>query len=238
MERYRERDLGILTAIGEGHPLTQRALAQRLGVALGLTNLYLKRLASKGLIKITEFPRKPSARKRLRYVLTPKGLLEKSRLTYEYMSYSLAIYRRTRETLREALGHLLHGQGLKRIAFYHTGEAAELAYVTLKELGLEPVAVLMAPILDLALGAPAGAAGGDAAAGLSLRNLGAAVSGWLSITSVEDRFRAIIVLCAVYVGAGFLKGWIDFGSYLLALWIRVRAAAALQRDLFRHLLGL
>src|SRR5438876_11307233 len=141
MERYRERDLEILTAIEEGRPLTQRVLAQRLGVALGLTNLYLKRLASKGLIKITEFPRKPSARKRLRYVLTPKGLLEKSRLTYEYMSYSLGIYRRTRETLREALGHLPHGQGLKRIAFYHTGEAAELAYVTLKEFGLEPVAV-------------------------------------------------------------------------------------------------
>jgi DNA-binding MarR family transcriptional regulator len=141
MERYRERDLEILTAIGEERPLTQRALAQRLGVALGLTNLYIKRLAGKGLIKISEFPRKPSARKRLRYVLTPKGLLEKSRLTYEYMSYSLGIYRRTRATLREALGHLLHGQGWKRIAFYHTGEAAELAYVTLKEFGLEPVAV-------------------------------------------------------------------------------------------------
>src|SRR6266704_1517979 len=139
MERYQERDLEILTAIGEGHPLTQRALAQRLGVALGLTNLYLKRLAKKGFIKITEFPRKPYARKRLRYILTPKGLLEKSRLTYDYMSYSLGIYRRTRETLREALGHLQR-QGLKRIAFYRTGEAAELAYVTLKEFGLEPVA--------------------------------------------------------------------------------------------------
>ncbi len=140
MERYQERDLEILTAIDEGRPLTQRALAKRLGVALGLTNLYLKRLATKGLIKITDFPRKPYARKRLRYILTPKGLLEKSRLTYEYMSYSLGIYRRTRETLREALGHL-DGQGLKRIAFYRTGEAAELAYVTLKEFGLEPVAV-------------------------------------------------------------------------------------------------
>ena len=139
MERYRERDLEILTAIEEGRPLTQRALAERLGVALGLTNLYLKRLAKKGLIKITEFPRKPYARKRLRYILTPKGLLEKSRLTYDYMIYSLGIYRRTRETLREALGHL-NGQGLKRIAFYRTGEAAELAYVTLKEFGLEPVA--------------------------------------------------------------------------------------------------
>src|SRR6058998_3330168 len=115
MERRVERELEILTAIAEGDSTTQRALAARLGVALGLTNLYLKRLAKKGFIKITEFPRKPAARKRLRYVLTPKGLLEKSRLTYDYMSYSLGIYRRTRETLREALGHLLHGQGLKRI---------------------------------------------------------------------------------------------------------------------------
>jgi DNA-binding MarR family transcriptional regulator len=140
MERHQERDLEILTAIGEGRPLTQRALAQRLGVALGLTNLYLKRLAKKGLIKITEFPRKPSARKRLRYVVTPKGLLEKTRLTYDYMTYSLGVYRRTRGTLRDTLSHL-PGDGTKRVVLYGVGEAAELAYVTLKELGLEPVGV-------------------------------------------------------------------------------------------------
>jgi len=140
MERHQERDLEILTAIGEGRPITQRALAQRLGVALGLTNLYLKRLARKGLIKVTEFSSKPSARKRLRYVLTPRGLMEKTRLTYDYMTYSLSIYRRTRETLRETLRHL-PGDGAKRVALYGVGEAAELAYVTLKELGLEPVGV-------------------------------------------------------------------------------------------------
>ena len=140
MKRHQERNLEILTAIGEGRPLTQRALAQRLGVALGLTNLYLKRLAKKGFIKITEFPRKPHARKRLRYIVTPKGLLEKSRLTYDYMSYSLGIYRRTRETLRDTLSHL-PGNGTKRVVLYGVGEAAELAYVTLKELGLEPIGV-------------------------------------------------------------------------------------------------
>ena len=64
MPRDHERNLEILTAIGEGRPLTQRALAERLGVALGLTNLYLKRLATKGYIKIVDFPRKPAARKR------------------------------------------------------------------------------------------------------------------------------------------------------------------------------
>jgi len=101
--------------------------------------------------------------------------------------------------------------------------------------------VLMAPILDLALGAPVGSAAGagtTAGEGLTLRNLGAAFFQWLGIHSVDDRFRAILVLCAVYVGAGLLKGSIDFGNFLLALWIRVRATAALQTDLFRHLLGL
>lgn len=140
MERHSQRDLEILTAIGEGRPLTQRDLAQRLGVALGLTNLYLKRLAKKGYIKIVEFPRKPSARKRLRYLLTPKGITEKTQLTYEHVTYSLNLYRRARQTLRESLSLLLEN-GIKRVALYGTGEAAELAYLTLKEFGLEPVGV-------------------------------------------------------------------------------------------------
>src|SRR2546428_633119 len=140
MKPNRARDLEILTAIGEGAPLTQRALSERLGVALGLTNLYLKRLAKKGYIKIVEFPRKPAARKRLRYLLTPKGITEKARLTYEHVTYSLNLYRRARQTLRGFLG-LLPASGIKRIALYGTGEAAELAYLTLKESGLEPIGV-------------------------------------------------------------------------------------------------
>jgi DNA-binding MarR family transcriptional regulator len=135
-----EREPEILAAIEEGAPLTQRALAERLGVALGLTNLYLKRLARKGYIKIVEFPSKPAARKRLRYLLTAKGIAEKSRLTYEHMSYSLNLYRRTRQTLRESLS-LLPQNGVKRIALYGTGEAAELAYLTLREAGIEPVGI-------------------------------------------------------------------------------------------------
>ena len=140
MPREHERNLEILTAIGEGEHLTQRALAQRLGVALGLTNLYLKRLAKKGYIKIVEFPRKPLARKRLRYLLTTKGIAEKTHLTYEYMGRSLQLYRRARQTLREALDHLPQNGG-ERIALYGAGEAGELAYLTLKEFGLEPIAV-------------------------------------------------------------------------------------------------
>ncbi len=140
MHRQHERNLEILTAIGEGAPVTQRALAAQLGVALGLANLCLKRLASKGLIKVMEFPARPAARKRLRYVLTPKGAAEKTRLSYEYMAYSLRLFRRTRGNLRETMARL-HAAGMKRFALCGVGEAAELAYLTLREFGLEPVGV-------------------------------------------------------------------------------------------------
>jgi DNA-binding MarR family transcriptional regulator len=140
MPRQHEHNLAILTAIGEKQSLTQRLLAERLGVALGLTNLYLKRLVTKGYVKVTDFPAKPAARKRLRYLLTAKGLSEKTRLTYEYMHRSLDLYRLTREALREALVHLPRS-GVRRVALYGRGEAAELAYLTLREIGLEPVAV-------------------------------------------------------------------------------------------------
>ena len=140
MDRHDARELEILTAIGEGRPLSQRALAERVGIALGLVNLYLRRLSRKGYVKITEFPTKPAARKRLRYLLTAKGLTEKSRLTYEHMLYSLHLFRRTRETLRGSLA-LMAGHGMKRVALYGPGEAAELAYLTLKEFGLEPIGV-------------------------------------------------------------------------------------------------
>jgi DNA-binding MarR family transcriptional regulator len=148
VDRHDARDLEILTAIAEERPLSQRALAERLGIALGLVNLYLRRLSRKGYVKITEFRSKPSARKRLRYLLTPKGLSEKSRLTYEHMAYALRLYRRARQTLRESLS-LLPGNGAKRVALCGAGEAAELAYLTLRELGLEPVGVF-----DREAGAP------------------------------------------------------------------------------------
>ena len=153
MEREAQRDLEILTELDRGEPVTQRDLAQKLGVALGLTNLYLKRLAKKGYIKIVDFPRKPAAKKRLRYLLTSKGIAEKSRLTYEHVTYSLNLYRRARQTLRESLS-LLPENGMKRIALYGTGEAAELAYLTLKELGIEPIGIFSGEAGDHFLGFP------------------------------------------------------------------------------------
>lgn len=135
MERGALRDLEILAELARSERVTQRGLAARLGIALGLTNLYLKRLARKGCIKITSIPPR-----RVRYLLTAKGMAEKTRLTYQYMDYSRRLYRETRLALRQTLRPLVEG-GRSRVALYGTEEAAELAFLTLRELGLEVAAV-------------------------------------------------------------------------------------------------
>ncbi len=130
-----DRDLTILTAVAENDRLTQRHLARELGVAVSLANLYVRRLAMKGFIRVINV--RPN---RIRYLLTPKGIAEKSRLTYAYMCRTFERYREARQALKDSLRPLA-GDGHKRIAFYGTGEAAEVAYLCLKEVGLDLSAV-------------------------------------------------------------------------------------------------
>jgi DNA-binding MarR family transcriptional regulator len=133
MDLQGQRDLLLLSELDRDARATQRTLASKLGVALGLTNLYLKRLARKGYIKITTIPRN-----RIRYLLTPQGFAEKSRLTYQYMQYSLSYYRDMRGRLKDMLSSLEWTKG-QRVAICGTGELAELAYLALREMNVECV---------------------------------------------------------------------------------------------------
>jgi len=130
MNLQAQRDLQLLSEVESNAAVTQRSLAKTLGVAVGLTNLYLKRLIRKGHIKITTIPRN-----RLKYLVTPRGMAEKSRLTYQYMQYSLSYYRKMRQRLHQVF-LTLSNEGAKRIVIYGTGELAELAYLTLCEMDL------------------------------------------------------------------------------------------------------
>lgn len=91
-------------------------------------------MARKSYIKIATIPRK-----RIKYLLTPSGITDKTRPTYEFMEYSLTYYRRMRQQLASSATALLQS-GAKRIVIYGTGEVAELAYLSLAESGLKPVA--------------------------------------------------------------------------------------------------
>jgi DNA-binding Lrp family transcriptional regulator len=128
------RDLKLLEAVEEDSRVTQRTLATKLGIALGLTNVYLKRLVRKGYIKCVNVQSN-----RISYLITPRGIVEKARLTYQFMDYSLHLYGEVRQHLRGVLQECAAAG--RRVAIYGRGEAAELAYLSLKESGLEPVAI-------------------------------------------------------------------------------------------------
>ncbi|MDT7041679.1 winged helix-turn-helix transcriptional regulator [Candidatus Nitronereus thalassa] len=121
-----QRELYVLQEIEKNPVITQRSLASKLGVALGLTNLYIKRLAHKGYIKITTVPRG-----RIKYLITPKGIAEKSRLTCEYIQCSLTYFRDVRQRFDRVLMQLKQ-LSVHRIMIYGVGELAELAYLSLQ----------------------------------------------------------------------------------------------------------
>jgi DNA-binding MarR family transcriptional regulator len=129
----------LLDELSRTPEVTQRELSQRIGVALGLINLMLRRLTKKGYIKI-----RGTKRSRIRYLITPKGILEKSRLTYEFIQYSLQLYGRVRGVLREQLTQVAKA-GHRRILLYGTGELAEIAFLTVQEMGLTLVGIVEDP---------------------------------------------------------------------------------------------
>ena len=102
MDSQSERDLQILEYLEHNPDTTQADLATRLGVAVGSVNWYLKRLISKGHVKVRQMQRR-----RLRYLVTPQGLAEKARLTQAYMQASLGLYRETRAQAQGLLAQVV-----------------------------------------------------------------------------------------------------------------------------------
>ncbi|HEX6960175.1 MAG TPA: winged helix-turn-helix transcriptional regulator [Ferrovibrio sp.] len=126
----------LLDAISSGDEHTQRSLAGRLDIALGLANALLKRCVSKGLIKIQSAPAR-----RYAYYLTPKGFAEKSRLVAEYLTVSLDFFRHARGQYEEAFARQA-AAGVTSVAIAGSGELAEIALLSASACGLRVAAVI------------------------------------------------------------------------------------------------
>lgn len=127
VKQSKNYDLEILNHLEENPDTTQADLAIRLGVAVGSVNWYLKRLINKGYIKVTQMQRR-----RLRYLLTPKGLAEKAHLTTSFMQASLHWYRETRETSKELLDKVKQA-GYDTVCIEGDGDLADIIHLTCLE---------------------------------------------------------------------------------------------------------
>ena len=86
-----ERDLQAMRLLENNPNLSQRELAEALGVSLGATNYCLKALVDKGWVKLENFQRNPNKLGYL-YILTPQGLSAKTALTARFLKRKLAEY--------------------------------------------------------------------------------------------------------------------------------------------------
>ena len=127
------RELQVLEQVEREPSVSQRAISKRLGIALGMANAILKRLTRKGFVKI-----KKISPNRLAYLMTPKGLSEKTNLVLRYAGQTVAFYRRTKNVLVEQLKPLKE-QGISRVAICGVGEMGEIVYLALRQLALDVV---------------------------------------------------------------------------------------------------
>ena len=93
-------NLNILRKIQSKSDITQRDLANELGFSLGKLNYCLKELKKKGYIKIKNFQNNPKKINYI-YVLTPKGIAHKAKLTLNFMKLKMTEYDELRSELEK-----------------------------------------------------------------------------------------------------------------------------------------
>jgi len=90
----------VMRKIQKRSKTSQRDLARQLGFSLGKLNYCVKALQQKGLIKIKNFEKNPNKLNYI-YVLTPKGIAEKTKLTINFMKRKMKEYEELKEELKK-----------------------------------------------------------------------------------------------------------------------------------------
>lgn len=127
--------LELLQAIEQKDDISQRHLAQEMGVALGLANSYLKRCVKKGWIKMTTAPAN-----RYLYYVTPTGFAEKARLTASFFSTSLTLFRQSGNEYTEVFEQCMI-EGRSRVLLGGLSDLTEIAIMRALQTNIELVGI-------------------------------------------------------------------------------------------------
>lgn len=138
-----ERELTLLEKIETDPDVNQSTLATQLGVAVGTVNWHLKRLISKGYVKV-----KRAERKKLRYIITPEGIALRARLAVDYVEKSFFLYRKTRQRVREYISEI-QDAGYDRLRIVGKGDVADICQLTCLEQGIKVVNDKSVPALQV-----------------------------------------------------------------------------------------
>ncbi|MEI6288915.1 MAG: winged helix-turn-helix domain-containing protein [Chloroflexota bacterium] len=120
-------DLSLLTNIEHDPDVTQADLATQLGIAVGTVNWHLKRLISKGYVKVSR-----AERRKLIYLITSEGLALRARLTVDYIEQQFNLYRRVRLKVKEYTDQV-KSDGFDHIRLIGEGDVADICRLTCLE---------------------------------------------------------------------------------------------------------
>ena len=126
----KEREYRLLEAISGDEMATQAKLANRLDIAVGSVNWYIKRLISRGYLKATRMDRT-----RLRYNLTSEGMAAFTHNATQYMKDSLQIYRDLRQEGRALVNNLIR-RNIREIYLEGSDEIMDILRLTCIEAGI------------------------------------------------------------------------------------------------------
>jgi DNA-binding MarR family transcriptional regulator len=145
METHPEstRDLSLLESIEHDPAVNQADLATQLGVAVGTVNWHLKRLISKGYVKVQR-----AERRKLLYIITPSGISLRARLAVNYIDNQFNLYRRTRQRVKDFLEEI-HNAGYDRVRIDGAGDVADICKLTCIEQNISIVKDKTAPVLEV-----------------------------------------------------------------------------------------
>lgn len=134
-EKNELMELEILKHVEATPRLNNRMAAVKLGCSVKLAHELLKKMVDRGFLHVKKFHSR-----RWDYFLTPHGIAEKARLTYEFLEFSMQFYHEARK-LSSQICRNLAKSGKKTVAFLGTGDLAEIVYLGVKEWNLELVEV-------------------------------------------------------------------------------------------------
>ena len=132
----REITLNILRNIENKNLISQKSIATKLGIAVGLANAYIKRCIRKGWLKVQNIPPR-----RYAYYLTPEGFAKKTQLAAEYLSYSFDFFRNSKKTCLDLFIEC-QKKKYKKIALVGSNELTEIALLVSKDTDVEVVCII------------------------------------------------------------------------------------------------
>ena len=126
----------ILQSIENGEQISQRQLSSQLGINVASINFAIKKLTKRGFVKMLG-----ANPRRMRYILTPKGITEKTQIAYKFFDRNFHFYKAVRKDVEDKIGSIPFNDK-KRVALYGVTDLMELAYLVIQDKELELVAIV------------------------------------------------------------------------------------------------